>query len=82
MKIKKGKGTTNFGRGINIKLSGNEIAAAIYAYLCAHDVHISGAATININGGLIDNGSMYVDPSGFIVAFGKKYSGRTGKKEK
>lgn len=81
MRIKKGKGTTEFGKGINIKLTGSEIATAIYTYLTAHDVHIQGAATIRINDELIAKGSVYIDPSGYVVSNGKKYNGRTGKKE-
>jgi len=76
MKIKHGKGKTKYGTGVDIKLSGEEVAMAIYTYLCAHNVHIRGAATIRVNGELIDKGSIYVDPSGYVVAKGKGYSGR------
>jgi len=82
MKIKEGQGTTEFGKGINIKLTEIDIALAIYAYLVANDVHIEGAATIRLGGELISKGSIYVDPSGSVISNGKRYCGRTGKKEK
>lgn len=78
MKIKYGKGTTKYGPGIDIKLTGSEIAMAIYTYLTAHDVHISGAATIRVNGKMIKKGSIYVDPSGSVVAKCKKWDGKGG----
>lgn len=75
MKVKKGKGLTKFGPGVNIKLTGNEVALAIYTYLTAHDVHIQGPATIKINGSLCKKCSIYVDPSGKVVAKGKLLDG-------
>ena len=80
MKVKYGKGKTKYGPGVAIKLTGEEVARAIHAYLTAHNVHISGAATIKVNGLLCEKGYVYVDPSGFVVAKGKEYSGR-GKKQ-
>jgi hypothetical protein len=80
MKIAYGIGKTEYGPGVQIDLEGREVATAIYAYLTAHNVHINGAATITINGELIEYGEMYVDPSGFVIADGVKYSGR-GKDE-
>jgi len=76
MKVKYGKGKTEYGPGVEIKLTGSEVAVAIYTYLAAHRVHIRGAATISVNGELCKKGSIYVDPSGFVVANGKGFSGR------
>ena len=76
MEIKHGKGTTEYGKGIDINLTGNEIAIAIDAYLVSHGKYISGARTITINGSLIKFGNVYVDPSGFVISEGKKISGR------
>ncbi len=76
MKIKKGKGTTEYGCGIDIKLTGSEVATAIYAYLAAHNIHIDGAATITVNGKLCEKGNIYVDPSGNVVANGEGFSGK------
>lgn len=76
MKVEYGEGKTEYGPGVSIKLTGNEVAMAIYTYLTAHSVHISGPATITVNGKLCKKGSVYVDPSGFVVTNGKKYSGR------
>lgn len=75
MKVKYGKGTTEYGPGIDIKLTGSEIAMAIYTYLTAHDVHIRGAATIRVNGKMIKKGSIYVDPSGSVVKKGTEFKG-------
>lgn len=75
MKVKYGKGTTGYGPGVDIKLTGSEIAMAIYTYLTAHDVHISGAATILVNGKTIKKGSIYVDPSGGVVKKGVEFKG-------
>ena len=76
MKIKYGKGKTEFGTGVQIKLTPSEVALAIYAYLTAHDVHISGAATITTeNGELLTKHKMYVDPNGQVVAKGKMFAG-------
>lgn len=76
MKIKYGKGKTKYGPGVEINLSGSEVALAIDAYLVAHGVHVSGARTVTVNGELCDSGQVYVDPSGFVIAEGKKLSGR------
>ena len=81
MKVKYGKGKTEFGTGVEIKLSGSEVATAIYAYLAAHEVYVNGAATIRVNGELCKKGSMYVDPSGEVIFKGKRYSGRGKTKE-
>lgn len=67
MNVRRGDGTTQYGPGVLIELSGDEVATAIDAYLAAHRVHISGPRTINVNGELIESGSVYVDPSGFVV---------------
>lgn len=76
MNVQFGKGKTKYGSGVQIELDGSEIATAIYAYLTAHNVHVFGAATITINGELIEYGEMYVDPSGKVISKGVEYSGR------
>jgi len=75
MKVKLGKGKTKYGAGVDIRLSGNEVAHAIYTYLVAHDINIHGPATITVNGELCRVGRGYVDPSGFVISDGKKYNG-------
>lgn len=40
----------NYGTGVQIDLTGEEVATAIYAYLMAHNVVINGPATIRVNG--------------------------------
>lgn len=76
MEISYGKGTSKFGTGVQIDLTGDEVASAIYAYLVAHDVHINGARTVRVNGQMIEDGEIYVDPSGFVIADGERWCGR------
>ena len=80
MQIKKGKGTTEYGPGIEIRLNGDEVASAIDLYLYSKGVFVNGARTITIDGELCyeHDTKVYVDPSGFVIANGKKYDGRDG----
>lgn len=75
MQVSFGKGTTKYGPGVDIELDGNEIARAIMAYLMAHGVYVSGPRTITVNGELCESGNVYVDPSGFAMVDGERYSG-------
>jgi len=79
MKIKAGKGPTKFGKGIDIILSGDEVATAIKSYLVAHGIHAFGPQTITVNRQLCQAGRIYVDPSGFVIARGVKVDGQTGR---
>lgn len=81
MEIQKGAGCTRYGPGISIRLSGDEVAMAIAAYLVAHGIHVKGPRTIRVNGELCENGNVYVDPSGFVVSEGIRYNGSTGEQE-
>ena len=74
--VRYGDGKTQYGPGVSIELTGSEVATAISAYLVAHDVNISGARTITVNGELCEIGHVYVDPSGFVVSDGVAISGR------
>lgn len=76
MKVKQGSGRTKFGPGVNVDLSGSEVARAIDAYLVARGVFVSGPRTITVNGELCETGRVYVDPAGFVIRKGKKISGR------
>ncbi len=76
MEITYGKGTTKYGPGVSINLSGDEVVTAISAYLVAHDVHVDGPITITVNGELCRYGRIYVDPSGRVIAEGVEISGR------
>jgi len=44
MNIQYGKGTTKYGPGVSIELTGNEVANAIDAWLVAHGVDVWGIA--------------------------------------
>jgi hypothetical protein len=74
--VKSGGGTTKYGPGVEVTLTGDEVATAIDAFLVAHGIHVSGPRTITVNGELIAAGSVYVDPSGFVISSGEKYDGR------
>lgn len=76
MKVEYGKGRTEFGPGVSIQLSGDEVATAIDAWLVSHNIHVSGPRTVRVNGELCETGHVYVDPSGFVIADGEKFSGR------
>jgi len=76
MKVKYGNGTTEYGPGVDINLSGAEVATAIDAYLVALNIYVIGPRTITVNGCLLDSGRVYVDPSGFVIRKGEKIDGR------
>lgn len=80
MNIQFGKGKTEYGTGIQINLTGDEVATAIDAYLVAHGIIVDGARTICVNGELCQAGQIHVDPSGRVIANGEGWSGR-GHKE-
>lgn len=75
MRIQHGKGKTEYGPGVQIDLSGDEVALAISAYLVAHGVYVDGPRTIRVNGELITSGEIYVDPSGDVYTDGEKFQG-------
>lgn len=76
MKIRYGNGPTQYGPGVSIDLSGEEVARAISAWLVAKGVHVNGPRTVTVNGELCECGQVYVDPSGFVItAKGRKVSG-------
>jgi hypothetical protein len=75
MQVKFGGGRTTYGPGVLIKLTGDEVATAIDAYLVSHGIHTSGPRTITVNGDLCEEGHVYVDPSGFVMSGGKRFNG-------
>ena len=75
MTIDTGNGKTVFGPGVEINLSGDEVATAIDAYLVSHGIVVRGPRTITVNGKLCRAGHIYVDPSGFVIANGKRWDG-------
>ena len=76
MKINYGNGQTKYGPGVEIELTGEDVAKAIYLYLFSKDVKITGPATINVNADLCRQGMVYVDPSGYVMNKGVKLSGK------
>lgn len=75
MEINHGSGTTKYGPGVDILLTGDEVATAIDAYLAAHNVYVDGPRTVRVNGELCERGKIYVDPIGFVISDGIKTSG-------
>jgi len=67
MNIEYGNGTTEYGTGISISLTGNEVATAIDEWLEKNHVKVNGPRTITVNGEMCKNGHIYVDPSGSVV---------------
>lgn len=79
MEIKRGEGTSEYGPGVKIHLSGDEVARAIGAWLVSQGVHISGPRTIRVNGELCKEGSVYIDPSGYLIdPDGERWDGGGG----
>lgn len=76
MIIKRGEGRTEYGPGVSIELTGDEVATAIDAYLVAHNVIVVGPRTVHVNGELCRSGRIYVDPSGYAINNGAKIDGR------
>ena len=76
MKVRHGRGRTEYGPGVEVSLTGAEVATAIDAYLVAHRIHVDGPRTIRINGELCEVGEIYVDPSGSVIHEGMRYTGR------
>ena len=73
MRVERGNGKTKWGPGVNIKLTGCEVATAIDTFLISHGIYVGGPRTITVNGDLCNEGSIYVDPSGFVVDNGKRF---------
>ena len=75
--VKRGKGKTSYGPGVDIILDFDELARAIDLYLYSKEIYIDGPRTIWINGKLIREKvcRVSVDPSGSVLEGGKKISG-------
>lgn len=83
MRIGYGNGPTEYGPGVSIEMTGDEVARAIMAWLVGRGVHIDGPRTVTVNGELCEAGRIYVDPEGFVITpRGRKYSGRGSESEK
>ena len=68
MRIRYGKGTTEYGPGVSVLLDGGEVATAISAYLVSHGIHVDGPRTVTVNGKLCRRGEVYCDPEGFVIS--------------
>jgi len=75
MRVRFGRGKTEYGSGVSITLTGDEVARAIITYLVARDVTVFGPRTVRVNGELCKKGHVYVDPSGSVIAHGRHFSG-------
>jgi hypothetical protein len=79
MEVKYGPGKSEWGPGVSIDLTGDEVAIAIDAWLVANGVHVSGPRTVSVNGEMLENGHVYVDPSGFVIKDGVRFQGSGSK---
>ena len=75
MEVKYGNGETEFGPGVLVEMTGDEVARAIDTYLYAHGIIIRGPRTILLNGALCTDMEMHVDPSGFVLTGDTRFSG-------
>lgn len=75
MNVLYGKGTTEYGPGVEIQLDGGEVATAIHEYVASFMV-ITGPMTTSVNGHYCKSGEIYVDPSGTVTYKGNVFSGR------
>lgn len=70
MEVRFGAGKTKHGPGVDIELSGAEVAAGTGAFLVAHGIHVSGPRTVTVSGEPCKIGKVYVDPCGQAIADG------------
>jgi hypothetical protein len=75
MNVRFGDGPTQYGPGVSIELTGDEVALAIEAWLLAHNVRVYGARTITVNRELCEFGSVYADPGAFVMVDGARWNG-------
>lgn len=81
MLVKHGDGRTEYGPGVSVELTGDEVAMAIDAWLVARGIRVNGPRTVTVNGELCKSGRVYVDPSGYAIADGEKISGSRTKRD-
>ena len=75
MKIDYGVGKTQYGPGVSIELTGDEVAMAIDQYLTNMKVIVKGPRTIRVNNEPCMKGQIYVDPSGSVIYGTQHFSG-------
>lgn len=76
MQVKHGEGRSEFGPGVSIELTGDEVADAIFTWLKSQGVTVRGPRTVTVNGQLCAEGRVYVDPCGTVMDNGEHWSGR------
>lgn len=74
--VETGKGKTEYGPGVEITLSGDDVARSIDNYLKLHEIGVNGPRTVQVNDDLCRKGRVYVDPSGYVIHNGNIISGR------
>jgi len=75
MHIQHGDGSTKYGPGVSITLSGHEVARAIDAFLVANNINVQGPRTIRINGDFCRPANVYVDTDGFVETSEETFHG-------
>lgn len=76
MDIKYGNGSSQYGPGVSVEMTGDELAMAVDAWLESQGLLIAGPRTVRVNGARCESAHVYVDPSGAVLARGRHYSGR------
>ena len=75
MHIQHGNGPTEYGPGVEICLTGIDLACAIDAFLVANNINVQGPRTVYVNQELCRSAWIYVDPSGFVGTSEATYHG-------
>lgn len=75
MKVEYGNGMTQYGPGVHVHLTGDEVARAIDDYLLTRGAVVSGARTITVNNQRCNHGDV-LDPSDFVAHNEEKLNGR------
>lgn len=75
MQIKFGEVASQYGPGVAVELTGDELATAIDLYLYSQGVCVNGPRTTTVNGQMCQSARVYVDPSGDVMANGTRYNG-------
>ena len=74
--VRYGDSKSEYGPGVCVELTGDDVATAISSFIVAHKIYVHGPHTITVNGELCKSGEVYVDPSGYLISDGVKFSGR------
>lgn len=63
------------GDGVEVNLTGDELAMAVDLFLYSRQVLVVGPRTVKVNGQKCESAQVYVDPSGYVMDNGTRYRG-------